>query len=385
MIVFSKDLPNDRILLAYNNNIVRFKSDSLALTPLTAEVFGLSAPVVLYPHPDKSFYFNLKDYISVIVNTNRFADTLNPDLIGGDASSFTYNVSNGCFYEGVLQFKINFTDSTSESADRTIEVLAGVEQIENFKKNEILFTPNKISILSPVTDRTNNTTYLKFWEGYPFEFSIYNRNHPNANFKIRNISNGVDFVFSSKSKVTSMFLSDGRTDVSIEDFLPLIEGTNRLQFLIGDVDQNINLLLEKVDSDCGLYFKFLNKYSRWSYWLFSKNHSRKRTTKYLAEIDNDFENLADTTSQMLQIGKSSEETIKGIAEKLTEKEKTVLDGIIDSPKVYMFTGERFAKADVTDWIEVKVKTASFETKNVNTKTYSYVVEFELPERNTIKL
>lgn len=385
MIVFTKDLPNDRILLAYNNNIVRFKSDSLALTPMTAEVFGLGAPIVLYPHPDKSFYFNLKDYLMAIVNTNRFADNLNPDLIGGDANSFTYDVTNGCFFENVIQFKINFTDSTNETADRTIEALAGVEQIENFKKNEILFTPDKISILSPVTDRTNNTTYLKFWEGYPFEFSIYNRNYPNADFKLKNVTTGLDFDFTSKAKVTSLFLSDGRTDVSIEDFLPLIDGTNQLQFLVGNVDQNINLVLQKVDAGCGLYLKFLNKYSRWSYWLLSKNHSRKRSTKYLAEIDNDFENLADTTSQTLQIGKSSEESIKGIAEKLTEKEMLVLDGIIDSPKVYLFTGERFAKSDSTDWIEVRVKTTTFETKSVNTKIYSYVVELELPERNTIKL
>lgn len=99
-----------------------------------------------------------------------------------------------------------------------------------------------------------------------------------------------------------------------------------------------------------MYIKFLNKYGRFSYWLLSKNNFRNRSSKYLGEIENDFENLEDT-SPTIQIGKAGDEGLKCATEKLNESEKLIFEEIIDSPKIYLFTGERFAKADLTDWMK----------------------------------
>jgi hypothetical protein len=383
-IVFSKDIPVNKLLMAYNNNVVRFSSDS-ALVPRTAQITGLGIDVVLYPHPGGTFYFNFKEYVAVEINTKNFADDLAYDLNSSDANTFTYDVADGCYLEGVVTFKINFTNDTNETATRNLHFITGVEQLENYKKNEILFATNHIIVLSPVAERTNNTTYLKYWEGYPFEFSFYNREYPVAAFTLKNNSNGLSYAFNSKSKVTSMFLSDGRTDVTLENFLPLVIGQNDIQFLVDDVNQNINLLIDKADSDCGIYIKFLNKYGRFNYWLLSKNHFRNRSSKYLGEIENDFENPEDTTSPTLQIGKVGDEALRGAAEKLNENEKLLFEELIDSPKIYYFTGERFAKADHTDWMEVRLKTNSFQTQAPGKKLYSYHIEFDLPARNTITL
>jgi hypothetical protein len=380
-IVFSKDIPTNKLLTAYNNNVVRFSSDS-GLVPFTAQITGLGIDVLLYPHPNGSFYFNFKDYITAEINTKNFADDLVYDLNSFDANTFTYDVADGCYLEGVMTFKINFTDTTFETATRNLSFIAGAEQLEDYKRNEILFQSNKIIVLSPVADRTNNTTYLKYWEGYPFEFSFYNREHPVDAFTLKNNSNGLSFDFNSKSKVTSMFLSDGRTDVTLEDFLPLVIGQNDIQFLVDNANQNINLLIDKVDSDCGVYIKFLNKYGRFNYWLLSKNFFRNRSSKYLGEIDNDFNNLEDTTSPTLQTGKAGDETLKCAAEKLNENEKLLFEGLIDSPKIYYFTGERYAKSDLTDWMEVRLKTNSFPVKSPNKRLYSYFIEFDLPARHT---
>lgn len=380
-IIFTKDIPINKLLTAYNNSIVRFNSNSV-LSSVSAEISFLGDSIVIYPHPNGSFYFNFKDYITAEINTKNFADDLTYNLDSSDPDTFTYNVADGCYLEAEITFKINLSDSSFESTTRNLHFIAGVEQLEDYKKNEILFSANQIIVLSPVASRTNNTTYLKYWEGYPFEFSFYNREFPIAPFTLKNKTNGLDFEFNSKSKVTSLFLSDGRTDVTLEDFLPLVIGQNDIQFLIANVNQNINLIIDKAESDCGVYVKFLNKYGRFNYWLFNKKYFRTPSSKYLGEIDNDFNNLEDTTSPTLQIGKVSDSTIRCAAKNITEDEKRILEGIIDSPKIYLFTGERFSKADLNDWMEVRLKTTSLPPIDSNKKRFTFYLELDLPARNT---
>ena len=380
-IVFSKDIREDKLLMAYNNNVVLFNSDS-ELAPVTAEVTGLGIYALLYPHPDGSFRFNFHDDIVAEINTKNFADDLEYELDSSDASTFTYDVENGCYLNGDIVFKINFEDLSNETETRNISFIAGAEQIESFKKNEILFADNNICILSPVEQRSNNKCYVKYWEGYPFEFSFYNRNNPTDDFTIKNITTGISNEFTSKSKVNSMFISDGRTDVTIENFIPLVVGGNELRFLIDDVDQNVNLHLEKADAQCGVYVKFLNKYGRWNYWLLLSNHFRNRSSKQIGEIENDFYNLEDTTSPTIQIGKIGDESIKCAGRNLNENDKLILEEIIDSPKIYLFTGERFSKSELSDWMEVRLKTSSFPVKAPNKVLYSYYIELDFPARTT---
>ncbi len=383
-IVFIKDISEDKLLTAYNNNVVRFNSDSV-LVVATAQITGLGVDVLLYPHPDGSFYFNFEEYFTTEINTKNFIDDLVYDLDAMDSETYTYDVSDGCYMEGDILFKINFVDLSFESVSRNVHLIAGANQLDDYKRNEIVFTPNKLSVLSPVQDRSNNSTFLKYWEGYPFEFTIFNNQFPDAPFTIVNDTNAADYEFLSKGKVTSMFLCDGGSDATIDDFLPLVTGFNKLRFLVEDVDQALNLTIHKAESDCGVYIKFLNKYARWNYWLLSKRHFKNISSKYLAEIDNDYENLEDTISPTLQIGKVSDSTIRCVAERLTEDERLVLSGIIDSPKILLFTGERFTKAELSDWMEVKLKTASIPVETPKNKIITYSLEFDLPLRNTITL
>ncbi|TDO68834.1 hypothetical protein EV143_11818 [Flavobacterium chryseum] len=378
-IVFSKDIATDKLLTAYNNHIVRFSSDS-SLTPATAQIVGLGMDVLLYPHPNGTFYFNFIEYVTAEINTKNFADDIVYNLSDSDTNSFTYDVANGFYLEGTVTFRINFTDTSIEAASRDLKFYIGVDQIEDYKKNQILFVPNRIAILSPVQDRSNNSTYLKYWQGYPFEFTFYNPQGTTDPFILKNLSNGLQHEFQLKGKFTSLYLSDGRTDITIENFLPMMLGENNIQFYIGAINQNVNLIVDKQESDCGTYIKFLNKNGRFSYWLLSKFHFRTRTSKYGSELENDFESLEDTSSPTLQGGKTGDETIKCAAEKLTDREKIIFEGIIDSPKIYMFTGERFAKSNLSDWMEVRLKTSSFVITEPRKKLYSYIIELDLPAR-----
>ncbi|MBA4155071.1 hypothetical protein [Flavobacterium sp.] len=379
-VVFLKDISTTNLLMAYNNHFVKFYSDTDDKVPVNCRILGIGiSPIIIYPHPDGSFLFNLSDYVKSDINTNNFADNLVTEFNSLDAETFTYDVSDNAFLNPTVTFTINFTDNTFESETRTLKFLSGVEQLETYKKNEIIISESNYLILSPVATRTNNVTNIYYWEGYPFEFSFYT-NFPDDEFKLINTSNALDYSFLAKGNITSVFLSDGKTDVTIEDFLPLVVGRNVLRFEHNTELQEPILNIYKQDTDCGIYIKFLNKYGRWNYWLLSENHFRNRNSRYFSELENDFSNLEDTISPKIQSGKSAQDSLRCIYERMTLEQKLILESILDSPKIYYFTGERFTRAEINDWIEVSLKTNSLNITKPNTNLYTIELELELPER-----
>ncbi len=382
MIQFIQDISEDKLLMAYNNNVVKFKSDIVDKTVLNCTINGLGIAATIYPNPLGMFYFNLKEYITAAINTQHFNDNVVPNLDDADTSTYTYDASDGCHLSGSIYFIINFSDETRDEATKTLNFLAGVEQLESFKKNEILSIENFV-VLSPVADRTNNTVHLKYWPGYPFEFSFFSRDSEQP-FQLINTSNLALEEFTRKGAVTSLCLSDGRTSVTIENVLPLVTGSNVLRFESEEVLQDQIIKLDKVETDCGIYVKWLNKYGRFNYWLFSKNYFRRRAVKNLNVINNDFENLENTISVNYLLGRESADTLRCAAEKLYDEEKIILEGILDSPKILLYTGERFSRAEANDWIEITMKNGSFDLKSPKIRRHSFVIDFELPDRYTQK-
>jgi hypothetical protein len=184
MIQFSQDISEEKLLMAFNNNVIRFNSDS-ELVILNCAISGLGINAILYPKPDGSFFFNFKEYITAIINTKNFNDTIVTNLVSFDIRTFTYNASDGFYINGNVLITINFVDASFETATRNLSFIAGVEQLETFKKGQIIIDNSDIVVLSPVSDRSNNQAFLKYWEGYPFEFSIFTK-FPDDNFTIKN-------------------------------------------------------------------------------------------------------------------------------------------------------------------------------------------------------
>lgn len=373
---FTKDLPQDKLLMAFNNNVVRFGSDNPG-APQYCDIEGLGLNMRIWPDPNGNFYFNFEKYSAAIVNTNRFVDNLATDLVSGDSDTFTYDVTDGTYIDGDFTFTIVFDDDSTDVIARSVAFLAGVLQLEDFKRQEIPLDADYV-MLSPVQRRSNNTTHLTFWEGYPFEFSFYTKN-PADPFTLKNTTNGLDWEFQAKGSITSLVLSDGRTDVTIEDFLPLVTGVNQLRFIHDGVDQESTIFLTKADADCGVYIKWLNHLGRWNYFLLNKISFRDRSSKYLDEIDNDFSNLEDTFAPTVQTGKISSEVLKCNTGKLTSEQKRVLLGLLDSPKIYWFVGERYSRSSVNDWIEVSLKATTLKPED-GKKSADYNIDFDLPTR-----
>jgi hypothetical protein len=375
MIVFTQDISALNNLMAYNNNVVRFTSDSgEAIIKATITIGGF--PIVIYPTPDGTFYFNFKEYVTSFINQNNFKDTLVTNLDALDYETFSYAGSG--FDRYTVTFEIELGNNTTETTTKQLYFLAGVEQIENYKNN-VTQTQGTI-ILLPLYPNTNNKYYAKYFEGYPFDVSFLRRNNTTQEpIELVNNTNLLNFDFASEINVTRLFFSDGRIDESINDFLPIALGRNEISWL------DKFLYIDKEDVCSGVYVKWFNNYGGYSYWLFPNFAKRDMSMRNIGELNQDFENLSNTNSQVTQIGIEAGERLTVNSDKLKEEEFNLLKTILTSPKIYLFTGEPFSQNDAMDWMEVRLATTSQTTRNYKGQALDITLNLELPDMYTQRL
>ena len=98
----------------------------------------------------------------------------------------------------------------------------------------------------------------------------------------------------------------------------------------------------------------------------------------LPDIGRDFENLQVTRGVATTYGKSSSDSLSLLAEHLTKEDKAILDTLLESPKVYLFAGERFSRAGKFQWLEVKLPSGEFTITDYKLDIHSLRVFLELP-------
>lgn len=373
-ILFNTTIPDDRLLLAHVNNVIRFYSNSVKVVT-NANVTFNGNNLVLYPSPAGIFYFNFKDYIIAEIQRSGNDDVLNSNI---STTGFLYDITNKNYLESTVVIKINFTDLTFETITKSYKWLNALVQVQDWKRK----FPVSANILTPfLLYYFKNNLVIKYWEGYPFDISIYTGTA--VNLKLDNLTNLLSHTFLSPTKVNRLILSDGRTDVTLESLVPILLGNNKMKITSNSLLNYFEL--EKIDVQCsGHYFKFLNSFGGWSYWWFSKGNI-KRTTKDLGEIFNDFENFENTISVTKQIGKDSKDVLSIQSDVLTPTDLDILIDIVDSKKVYLFTGLPFAKNTFNDWLEVSLNAGSFPIQNAKNENTILSFQIEMPERNTMKL
>lgn len=377
MIIFTQGIATDKINMAYNNNVIRFTSNSEA-TPLSAVLTLGSITITIYPTPGGTFYFNFKEYITTIINTYNFSDTLSPILDASDLNSYTYDY--GGYLNLYFQITVNLSNNTSEITSLNIPFLSGVMQIENYKKN-VTQRDGEI-ILLPLKPNTNNKYYVKYWEGYPFDVSFLNYQYPIEGLNLISLTNNtnlLEYSFEQKGKITRLFFSDGRIDESITDLLPIALGINEISWL------DKFLYVDKQDVCSGIYMKWFNNYGGYSYWLFPNFAQRTQTMRNIGELNTDFENLEDTTNQVSQIGIEAGQRLTVNSDKLTDDEFNLLSTILTSSKVWLFTGEPFSQSESNDWMEVKILNTNQRTRNYKGQALEINLDIELPDLYTITL
>lgn len=370
MIVFTKELDDTKINLAYNNNIVIFYTDS-GISPNKATIeIGLNI-VTLYPNPSGIFFFNFKDLISTLLNVDNFTDDLNPDI----ETTLVYDWTNKISLTDDVVTTIELSNDTTETDTRSITWLSAFVQLRNWKRtypaNDLLTTD--VALLQKKNENDYFNYHLNYWIGYPFDLTLY------ANEEVINVvndTNAIDYEFTF-DKISRLVFSDGRTDVSIELRIPLQTGINDLDF------KDFNINLNKITEHCpnGIYLKWINSFGGWNYWLFNKGQEQTKT-KELGAINNDFNNLEDTISPLVSLGKSSENSIKVREQRIKDYDKELLTDLLDSAKVYLFTGVPFSKNTFNDWLEVNLTAGAFVVENPRSDLYRLDLTIELPTNIT---
>lgn len=368
-IVFDKDLREDRVNLAYNNNIVEFFTDS---GPAAYCDINIGTDTIrLYPSPSGFFSYNFKELITTLLNTSNFKDNLSPSLL----SSYVYDWSYQSLLFGDIDFNLVLQDESVETASKSVYWLSGYVQLTNYKRlypSLDLLIDKSTLLQRPLNDSYYNF-FSKYWVGYPFDLTFLKIVDTSIN--IENLTNAVSYDFNAiNTDVERLVFSDGRTDVTIEDALPLINGYNDL-----NINSQFNILLQKIVPTCtdGHYIKFINSFGGWSYWLFYKGNENL-STKEVGFLFNDNSNLEDTISPYVSMGKTSETSLQISQDSITEFEYTILKDLLDSPKIYLFTGTPFSQNTFNDWVEVNLKAGNFRTSNSRGDQYNLNLTIELP-------
>ncbi len=378
-IVFNKELSVSRVALAFNNNVVEFYSDGL-LSPVNANISVGGQTVTIYPNPSGVFRYNFKELIISIMNVDNYKDDLDIDI----ENAYTYDWSDKIYLSGDVVTTINFANETTDVDTRSITWLSGYVNLQEWKNSypALSLVTNGIKLLQADNSDANYRNKIAYWSGYPFDVTLYN--NENA-INVTNNTNGLDYDFDTDQyNITRLAFSDGRTTETIEDVLPLASGYNDLVF--SSSTSNFNVELYKDSAKClnGTYIKWINKFGGYNYWLFPKGED-VLTTKSKGNLVNDFNNLEDTISPYVSLGKESGNSINVTQKRIKEAYKNLLVDLLDSAKVYLFTGTPFSQNTFNDWIEVEVKAGNYTVDNSRSDLYTFSLEFGLPKNVTRSL
>lgn len=390
MIVFDKDLASDKQLWVFNNNIVSFHDDGVE-TPLYCDV-SVTGVFTARVYPiNGQFEFNFKAYLKAIAVKNRLADVITFN-IGADVSTLIYDDTDNVYLDLDVDFNITMSDDSTVSTSKNYKFISGVEQLDDYQRQE--YYQINAFLLNRLSSRSKKDYYLNYWEGYPFDISIYSISTGDLNILNETNALHIDVPLAADTVINRIAFCDANSNLTIEDHLPLQKGYNKLKltrpgYISSPDEAPIELVLKKHEADCGVYVKFRNAAGGWSYWLFHKNQNIERSVKDLKEIYNDYSNIEDTTSPTVQGGKeSSSDRVNVIAKGVNYDDIRTLEYLVESPKVYLFTGERFSISPTVDdnqWIEIKCLTKKLLLKRAKRNKFNIPFDFALPQRNIVSL
>lgn len=394
MIQFLKSLPTDKILWAFNNNTLKYKDPIVHNAEWSDIDCGLFS-VRLYPDPDQNFTFNFVEYLRKVIVTNNFEDNQNFNITQA-INSLVYNGTPQTYLELTATITVSNTDGNGDAYELPLKFMAGVLQIEDFKRGE---TPQDgLFFLMPQKEFAKTHYKLNYWPGYPLDISVYAKS-PGV-LSAFNLTNSVGANLILYNRVNRIAFCDGNHDETIEDHLPLSFGHNIVRFSKHQLPHPDSLFIdiEKHRSRCGVYVKYRNQFGGWSYWLFHQNHNRSRNVKDGDELENDWNDIEQTNSPTIQSGpESSQDTLKCLAKGLSVDDVRQLEYILESPKIYWWTGERFSigssgfytrtsqSAPAGRWIEIKCSTKKIDIRQPKRNRYSFTLDFALPARYRVSL
>ena len=353
--------PEDTLLTTYNNSIIEFSTSVGNPSRATIQVGNFTFEIT----PNKGvFYFNLKEVVKVVNNGNNFADNVSVDL----PANFLFP-DNSLYNEVTFTITVFKTDGTFEALNKTYNYSKGVLQLVRSK-----YIPSDIlRVLSPSKDLNS---YLTYFEGLPFDISIYS--NAARSLTITNTRTSGTLTVTLSKGVNRLFLSNGENDnLGFEGQLPLYIGVNELELSAGG--ETITVFVKKVSVACGEYLKWFNQNGGWSYWRCSPIYQEDIKTKSFKELNNDFKNIEAANTRVTQTGKTAENFLNLKTNQMSEQERFVVSQIFASPKVFYYNNRELQPFELLDWIECDLGSVSKQIDNTKTIIDEYEITIELPE------
>lgn len=360
------------------NNVLQYNGVS-KLSAVSSDIEFAGLKLTIRPAPDMSFFYNLKDFISALMTAKGFQDDLDIDI---DSNGIVYDFTNFSLLRGNIKVSTLLEDSSVEVFYNSVHFLNAVKQKEDLNKRQPNnFGRNLIFPLSPLLDNSNRKMFLDYWEGYPLDITIH-KGTGNSETKFLNNNNlsEISFTTGVNEIVSRYVVSDGRTDLALENAFNLNNGLNSITVSSGSDSYEMELYRHPICEE-GTYIKWLNNDGGYSYYFF-KFSERTRKTSELGDLENDYYNIEDTISPTVSIGKESNDELRVTATSVRTERQIYLNDLIDSPAVFLFTGIPFSKNTYKDWLSIKLKTNSVKLSNAKQKLMNYDFVFELPKRNT---
>ncbi|MAX51599.1 MAG: hypothetical protein CMH22_06425 [Methylophaga sp.] len=365
-IVFTTALPQDQVLNAYNNSVIRFGTDSGAPARSVVQVDKYKFEIT--PN-NGEFYFNLKDVVTLLINQNKFIDAIAPD----SPANYVFP-DNTLFLDVEVSITIFKTNGASETDTLNLNYLKAVQQL--FRP--IYDESETFRILLPADNIKKHVTYF---EGYPFDVSIYS--NASRSVTVTNKRTAQSINISLLKGVNRLFLSNGENDnLGFEGSLPLNLGVNELVFSFGS--ESYTLFVDKKPVACGVYVKWFNQSGGWSYWLFEALYQEKLTFKATQLINNDFRNLENTSSRQIITAKESQKAFDVETYLINHQERLILGDLPESPKVYFYAIPELQPFKAVDFKEVTVKDGTIQLNNTKNAIQRYAFTIELPNQYTQK-
>jgi hypothetical protein len=370
MINFIKDLLP--VNPAYNDSIIQFNSNTI--TGATKAVITIEGDSFTTVPNAGVFTFNFKEIIKTKINTNRFEDEIVPNLL---TEEYIYPDPNiGREFNIDIQVQ-NYT--TGETISKTYYFQRSVEQLPNYHRLTAL--PNGIRLLLPTNNYIDYS--VKYFEGYPFDFTV-NGIRPYNTIYFNNITTNqqTDEYLNITEEAKRVFLSDGGTNTTNTDILVNSSTLNRIELYLNDsFKANINIM--KVESQCGVYLKWLNSKGSYSYWLFDSIYKDNLTPRTIDEFAGYYDNLQNLTSTSHLIGKTANRILQ-INTKFDNADAEYLRDLAISPAVWMYAHQvPFQQVqDRFDWIGVKVSDTAFPVDRKTSKQ-KLNLTITLPDLQTI--
>ena len=377
-IVFLNDFePNNRYS-AFDNIIIEFGLDSQPASDIyEAEIEGLDFPVKLSPSPQGVFYFNFKVYSKSYLTEEDLQDRINYNTDLQDGGSLTKQ--DDFFFDSFfITIKIILDDDTIISKNTVINFLRAVKDNERFFKYLFIEKDSLIEYIAPT---------IYYFNGYPLDIGVFSNQLTNIGLSNNdNPNDGNSVALSTYQQANNyqfarVILSNGETNIKSTNGNDLIQNMNAIYITdFDEVDFAIKIFnLKKIEHCGGHYLKWLNRSGDFSYFLFSNKHEQSIKASDKGKINNDFNNKKSTVSRYLSKGKTSKREMRLFKQSADEEMRYFLSDLIDSPRVYYYTGERGQAASDISWIEVNVTDSDLELQRPKENKWDFYLEIEFPE------